>query len=199
MKKKDENKIPQIYTATLQLVMEIGIAGITMRHIAQKAGIATGTLYIYFEDKDKLINSLYEECRAVSINAYFKDYDPALPFKTCFQTIWKNIFQFRVANFDVAVFMEQYIHSPFISESTREMSRQLYEPLFKLFDRGREELVFKNLDTKLLLIFMMGSISELIKYLKYYKRKITDDILADAMAMCWDGLKKEKTGIHTNK
>ncbi len=195
MKKRDENKIAQIYTAALQLVVEMGIAGITMRDIAKRAGIATGTLYIYFEDKEKLIHSLYEECRSITIKNYFKNYEASLPFKTCFRVIWNNIFQHRISNFDVAVFMEQFLHSPFNSESTREMSRQLFSPLYKVIERGKEEAIFKNFDTKLMLIFMMGSVTELIKYLKYTNRKMTDDVIENAFTMCWDGLKITKKSL----
>lgn len=190
MKQRDDNKIQQIFTATLQLVVKSGVAGITMRQIAKAAGMATGTLYIYFKDKDQLINQLYASCRAASINAYFRGYDDAMPYKKGFKTIWNNILQYRLNNFDAAVFMEQCYHSPFISESTREMSRQQLQPLYKLMDRGKEEKTLKDLDSIMLLIFMMGSITEVIKYVNYHKKKITDDMITNAFTICWDGLKK---------
>ncbi len=190
MKARDETKIGQIFAATLQLVVEMGIAGITMRQIAKKARLATGTLYIYFRDKDDLIHQLYEDCRNASINAYFKGYDPDLPFKEGFRIIWINILHFRIENFDAAVFMEQSYHSPFISESSKEMSRDLLRPLFKLMERGKEAKVVKELDTVLLLMFMVGSTNDVIKYIKYHQRKLTDDIIQQAFTLCWDGLKR---------
>jgi AcrR family transcriptional regulator len=190
LKLKDEHKVGQIFSATLNLVVQIGVAGITMRQIASKAGMATGTLYIYFKDKDELINQLYEDCRTSSINAYFNGYDPAKPFKTGFRKIWENILAHKIANFDVAVFMEQCYHSPFISESTKEMSHQLLKPLYRLMEKGKEDLILKDFDTKLLLTFMIGSITEVIKYVKYNNKKISGDVVEDAFSICWDGLKK---------
>ena len=55
MKIKDDNKINDIYAATLKLVKANGLAGITMQAVAKEAGVATGTLYIYFQNKDELI------------------------------------------------------------------------------------------------------------------------------------------------
>jgi TetR/AcrR family transcriptional regulator, repressor of fatR-cypB operon len=190
VKQKDENKTAQIFAATLKLVADIGVAGITMRQIASKAGIATGTLYIYFKDKEELVNQLYENCRTSSVNAYLQGYDPAKTFKTGFKIIWKNIFLYRIENFDASVFMEQCFHSPFITETTREMTRRLIQPLYKLMDRGKQEMIIKDLDTKLLLIFMVGNINEVCKYVKYNNKKISDDIIEDAFTVCWDGLKK---------
>lgn len=189
VKPRDETKIQQIFAATLQLVVLRGVAGITMRQIAKEAKMATGTLYIYFKDKDKLINDLYYSCRASSVSAYFKGYNPSIPYKEGFTIIWNNILNHRLENFDEAVFMEQCYHSPFMSESTKEMNQQLLQPLYKLIERGKEEKLLKNLDTILLLISMMGSITGLIKYINYHKKKITDDMIGNAFLICWDGLK----------
>lgn len=190
MKQRDENKIQQIFTATLQLVVKKGVAGITMRQIAKAANMATGTLYIYFRDKDELVNQLYSNCRASSVNAYFHGYKDKVAYKKGFKTIWNNILDDRIKNFDVYVFMEQCYHSPFISESTKEMSKQLLQPLFKLMERGREEKILKDLDPIMLLIFMMGSITEVIKYVNYHKKKITPEMMENAFIICWDGLKR---------
>jgi AcrR family transcriptional regulator len=190
VKQRDDSKIQQIFAATLQLVVKSGVAGITMRQIAKAAGMATGTLYIYFKDKDELVNQLYVSCRAASIDAYFKGYNETSPFKKGFRIIWNNILQYRLANFDVSVFMEQCYHSPFISESTKEMNEQLFQPLYKLMERGKAEKLLNNYDTLLLLILMMGSITGVIKYINYHKKKTTADMMENAFTICWDGLKK---------
>jgi hypothetical protein len=39
------------------------VAGVTMGEIAREAGMATGTLYIYFKNKEELINYLFFDCR----------------------------------------------------------------------------------------------------------------------------------------
>ena len=171
-------------------MVEIGVAGITMRQIAQEAGMATGTLYIYFKDKESLITRLYEECKESSISAYFKDYDPAKPFKTGFKVVFKNILAHKLEHFAIAVFLEQCYHSPFLSQSSKEMSRTLVNPLFKLMERGKEEKMFKDLDTLFLLIFMVGSITDAIKYIKYNNKKITPEVTESAFTLCWDGLKR---------
>ncbi|MEO5594814.1 MAG: TetR/AcrR family transcriptional regulator [Chitinophagaceae bacterium] len=189
MKKRDDNKIQQIFAATLRLVVQTGVAGITMRQIAKEAKMATGTLYIYFKDKEELINHLYASCRASSVNTYFKGYNDAIPFKEGCKIIWNNILNHRLENFDESVFMEQCYHSPFISASTREMSQQLLKPLFKLIDGGKEKKILKDLDTTMLLIFMMGSINGIIKYVNYHKKKITAEMIKNGFVICWDGLK----------
>ncbi|MGI8952089.1 MAG: TetR/AcrR family transcriptional regulator [Chitinophagaceae bacterium] len=47
-------------------MIEKGLAGITINKIASRASLATGTVYIYFDSKDKLVNELYTACRKAS-------------------------------------------------------------------------------------------------------------------------------------
>ena len=78
MKLRDDKKTEQIFGAALGLVKEKGLAGITMCEIAKEAGLATGTLYIYFKNKEELINILFAECRKASVENYFHQYNPHL-------------------------------------------------------------------------------------------------------------------------
>ena len=72
MKPRDDKKVEQIYKATLLLVTEKGLAGITMSEIAKEAGLATGTLYIYFKNKDELVNALLPHAESLQLKFILK-------------------------------------------------------------------------------------------------------------------------------
>jgi len=95
LKQRDDKKTDQIFQAALGLVKEKGLAGITMCEIAKEAGMATGTLYIYFKNKDELINILFAECRKASAENYFQNYDPSQPFKSGFVIIHHSLMSVR--------------------------------------------------------------------------------------------------------
>lgn len=189
VKPRDEYKIDQIFQATLLLVRQKGLAGITMSEIAGAAKIATGTLYIYFESKEKLINELFTLCRKSSVDIYFKGYDSSLSFKTGIRTIWFNLLEFRIENFKESVFMDQCYHSPYITETTKELTKKLIQPLYKLVERGKEEHQLKNLDAFILLIFMVSGINEYVKHSVYSEKKITKSSMEDLFNLMWDGIK----------
>lgn len=189
MKPRDDKKIEQIYEATLSLVKANGLAGVTMSEIAKEAHIATGTLYIYFKNKSELINALFTECRNRSAKIYFKNYDPSMPFKKGLKTIWLNLLTYRIKKFEEAIFVDQCFHSPFITQTTKELTKKLFAPLFSLIESGKKQKLLKKADTLLLLTFMAGSINETVKYAKYSNRKLSEDIIEQMFSMCWDGLK----------
>ena len=51
----------RILQAALHLIAERGFHAAPMAEIAEKAGVAAGTIYRYFENKDILINELHGE------------------------------------------------------------------------------------------------------------------------------------------
>lgn len=189
MKPRDDNKIQQIYQATLRLVKAKGLAGITMSEIAREANIATGTLYIYFKNKSELINALFTECRNRSAKVYFKNYDESMPFKKGLKIIWLNLLNYRIKKFEEAVFVDQCFHSPFITQTTKELTKKLFAPLYSLMESGKKQKLIKKSDTLLLLTFMAGSINETVKYAHYSNKKLSAQVIEQMFLMFWDGLK----------
>jgi AcrR family transcriptional regulator len=190
LKRRDDSKTELIFQAMLDLVKEQGLAGITMAAVAKKAGLATGTVYIYFRNKEELINQLFTLCRESSAACYFSNYDPAQPFEQCFQNVWMNILRYRIKYFGRAVFMDQCYHSPFLSESTLEMNRQMVKPLFGLIKRGKREKKLKAMDTYLMLTFMIGCIHEGVRNAHYNNTPLTKTAIEQMYTLCWDGMKQ---------
>jgi AcrR family transcriptional regulator len=59
MQKSDETRL-KILTAALALFRTQGFEKSTMREVAQRAGVATGAAYYYFDSKDALVLAFYE-------------------------------------------------------------------------------------------------------------------------------------------
>jgi AcrR family transcriptional regulator len=190
VKLRDEKKTTQISKALLGLVKQKGLAGVTMGEIAKEAGMATGTLYIYFKNKEELINYLFFDCRKEALKNYFLNYDESKPFKSGFHTVWMNILNFRIENFEEVVFMDQCYHSPFINECTMKLTKEMKKPLFKLIERGKDENIFKDIDIMALLTFMIGSIHEGVKNAHYNQKPLTKKDIDSMFKLCWDGMKK---------
>ena len=60
MQKSDETK-RKILTAALALFRTQGFEKSTMRDVAERAGVATGAAYYYFDSKDALVLAFYEQ------------------------------------------------------------------------------------------------------------------------------------------
>ncbi len=68
MKSKEEvvqeYRIQSIQEATMRVISRKGMAAATMQEIAEEAGVAKGTIYLYFRDRDELVEKTFESAMA---------------------------------------------------------------------------------------------------------------------------------------
>lgn len=55
-----EYRVQSIQDAALRVISRKGMAAATMQEIAEEAGIAKGTIYLYFRDRDELVEKTFE-------------------------------------------------------------------------------------------------------------------------------------------
>src|ERR1700720_3096417 len=106
MRVKDEQKVALFYASTLTLVSQVGLVGLTIPLIARQSKVATGTLYIYFKNKEELILSLYKEIKKNFQTRMFVDYDPAVPVKDSLRKMWENSLTYAVSNYEEQIFLQ---------------------------------------------------------------------------------------------
>jgi len=189
---KDESKVDAIYKATLALVKERGLAGITMSDISKEASIATGTLYIYFKNKDELIRALFTECRQKSACYYFEGVDAPLSFEERMKKLFRNIICFKMKNFEVSAFLEQSYHSPYVHITDLKKKQKALFPLLDLIQEGIENKKIKDTDIELIVSFLFGIINEMVKKAYFSNKKITDAVINEVYEMFWNGIKDTK-------
>ena len=189
MKPKDDEKQQAIADATFALVEQAGLSGLTMAAIARQAGIATGTLYVYYKSKEELLNALYEVAKGATIEQVMLGYDAAAPFRGRFQRMWANLVKHRLARYSEAVFQEQYYNSPWFSEASRKLSARFVADWFAIFEDAKTHQILKDVPTLLLVASFMGSVRETASLVRSGGLKRDDASLALAFGICWDGIK----------
>jgi len=189
VKLKDDEKLRAITRATFTLVEQTGLSGLTMAAIAREAGLATGTLYVYFKSKDELLTALYEQAKTETTASLMQGDDPAAPFRSRFQRMWLNWLDHRLTHAAQMVFIEQYYNSPWFSEASRNLSARLIKDWLDLIETAKAQQILKNVPTPLLVNSFGGSVRETANLLRSGTLKRTDAHLAMAFGLCWDGIK----------
>lgn len=59
MRKIDTEKRDKVTQAVLQITMEEGLAGLSFDKLAKRAGISSGTPYVYYRDKTDMLSCIY--------------------------------------------------------------------------------------------------------------------------------------------
>jgi AcrR family transcriptional regulator len=69
-----EFRVQSIQEAAIRVISRKGMASATMQEIAEEAGVAKGTIYLYFRDREELVEKTFE----TSIGELHKRIDAAL-------------------------------------------------------------------------------------------------------------------------
>ncbi|HEX2060092.1 MAG TPA: helix-turn-helix domain-containing protein [Thermoanaerobaculia bacterium] len=99
MKSKEEvvqeYRIQSIQEATMRVIARKGMAAATMQDIADEAGVAKGTIYLYFRDRDELVEKTFE-CAMLEL---FQRIDDALHRDMPFEEKMRAVISAQLAFF----------------------------------------------------------------------------------------------------
>jgi TetR/AcrR family transcriptional regulator, repressor of fatR-cypB operon len=187
MKRKDEAKARDIFAATLRTVQEHGLVGLSMEAVARRAGVAAGTLYVYHESKEALLEALYLETKRALTEAVFRD--EGLPVRPAFIAMCRAYLEYLAEHPAEIAFLEQMARSTLLSPRVRTVVEPGVRPLVELLERGKRELLLKDLDTRLMIAFLQAAVQELSSFAAALPRARRAAQHEQIAQLCWDALK----------
>jgi len=186
---KTEDKREAILLATLRLVNNNGFHAAPMSKIAAEAGVSAGTIYLYFENKEDLVNLLYRELKLKFAAKALTGFNPEVPVKKGFETIWRNVLAYKLSEPEEAAFLEQCDNTPMVTEASREFGLKSVQPLFDLWERGQQEGIIKPFCRPMLFAFSLFPIIYVAQsYIKSGKQLSLEAINA-AFGASWDAIR----------
>lgn len=178
-----------ILQTVLKLVNREGFYHLNMKNVATEAGIAAGTIYIYFSSKEQLINELYKKLVKDYHSAILSGYNPDNKFEENFRQMTSNAIGFYAENKDYFSFIEQYTYSPFLFKETLEESLTILEPLKKLLQQAKQNNEVKNLPDELLLSLVSGPITSMMRLFIAGKADLSQELLRKQLIeACWKSI-----------
>ncbi len=162
-REKDYSKIDKIFEATLRLVYDKGFAGIKLTEVARLSGIAIGTIYLYFKDKDDLINQLYQYMLRKKKQDVNIDLDLNRHSEELIKELWMTYYESVFNDLKAADFFYQYQQSNALVKLINENDAFVFANLRRVLSKGVMEGRLKNMDEDILYTIMIGPIHEMAK------------------------------------
>lgn len=188
-KVRDEKKIEEIFKATLKLVIRTGFSGLKMADVAREAKLATGTLYIYFQNKEELINATFIETKKKIAAVILDDQNAAATYFETFRKTWNSYFTFCLKHPEYMLFVEQFIYSGFITENIKTKAESFFEDFNTFLKQGQEQNMLKAHDIELLKAQLMGPIHETIKISVNKKISLNETTIDQCFDMAWQSVR----------
>ncbi len=98
------------------MIVEEGFDGLSMHKLAKAVGISVSTIYIYFKNREDLLNQLYAEVSAVFATETLRNFDPEMDFEAGLWLQWKNRLKYVARHPMHFHFSEQFRNSPLIHQ-----------------------------------------------------------------------------------
>ena len=186
---KSIDKRNALINATIDLVNNDGFHATPMSKIAKMACVSPATIYLYFENKQDLVNKTYIEVKSNYTAYAFATYDESMSVEKGFEVIWKRIADFKLKESAHAMFLAQCDNTPMIDEESRQEGIKHLQPLLDLWARGKKEGIIKPLSDYMLYAYSINSLSFLMITQNRGSVKLDAKELDQAFEAAWSSIK----------
>lgn len=190
VRKLDPEKRETFLNAALKLFVSNGVQTTSTAKIAQEAGTAAGTLFIYFPTKQDLINELILKIsreQSENTKAMLK---PSLSAQDTFLTIWQSSIHWFLENLASYQYIQQIRDSGIIPDEVTQETERYFDYYFEAIQKGVSEGIIKPYALELVGTFLYYDIvavmNQLIASADESKQEETIQI---GFELFWDGIK----------
>jgi len=199
---KTSDKRSDIMQAALELIAKQGFHRAPMAVIAEKAGVAAGTIYRYFESKDVLITELHQELEEKVSARLRQGYPAEQPLQERFLYLIRELLRYFITNHLHFRYMEQYFNSPYGISMHRD--RLLGKPgkheiVMEIFKEGSSQQILKDLPVAVLFSLAFGPLISMIRDHILGFIVLDDPLIKQITEACWDAIKTSSSNVIDDK
>ncbi|QLB12289.1 TetR family transcriptional regulator [Bisgaardia hudsonensis] len=178
----------QIFAATERLMEVSGLHCLSMHKIAKEANISVGTIYLYFKNKDELLEQFARRLFLFFCENLGKDYDDTLSYFEQYRRMWLNLWNLLNNNPKLLININQY-HSLFMFYNVfeKEKNAKYWE---QFCQRGIQENALCELPPKILFILGLETAINLALDKESLNQSLSDDMLERIIERSWRAIKK---------
>lgn len=175
------DKREAILAAALRLIARLGLHATPMSAVAKHAGVAAGTLYLYFPSKEAMINDLYLEVladrdRCMAADAEGARRDGAVG-RAGLWAFWQGLARWHLDHPDASSFLHQCKSSAILTDETRDAERRMNAEGLVNFEHAVAAGRLRDLPLQVFWSLVAGPIFLLAQMRDAGEMEITDDVL----------------------
>ena len=182
---RSPDKRSRLLSAALELVQSRGFDNVAVPEVAQAAGVATGTIYRYFKDKQALGNALYRYWRNTYNGFVLVPSAPELPPREEFGRLWQRMALFARTYPRPARFLDLHHHGPWLDAENRAAEALFAAHIGEMTARGQEAGVLRPLPPEIVTALYWGAAAGLAKFLADDSAGFTGTTAADTGEALW--------------
>ncbi|WP_179380917.1 TetR/AcrR family transcriptional regulator [Jannaschia marina] len=124
-KRKTGDKLGDIRRATVAEVVERGSSAASVNAIAARAGLAVGTVYRYYENKEQLLRAVYLANKTDLHDVMMQAASGANTHEDRIRAMWFAVLRYAVDAPQSFLFSEMVVNDTILTDSDRERIREM--------------------------------------------------------------------------
>ena len=164
-RRRENDKYQRILEAAIKVFAEQGFFQSTIAQIAKEAGVADGTIYLYFKNKDDILVQFFNYKAKQVFDGFREEVNRAESAVDKLRNlIRRHLAEFqRDRNMAILYQFETHQSSRLAEEQIKEMSNMYLDIVAEIMEQGQQEgLIRKNLYLSLVKRFILGAVDEVI-------------------------------------
>lgn len=112
MRKRDDEKAKSIKEAVIKLILQEGFHGTSISKIAKEAGVSPATVYIYFDNKEIMLQDIYREYSEEIFDYIFRKVHQGMAGKQLIEILVRSYYNYIQEHREIFNFVEQFSNCP---------------------------------------------------------------------------------------
>lgn len=186
---KDEKR-DAILEAALELFSERGFYGTAVPLLAEKAKVAAGTIYRYFENKEAIVNALYQEQKQLFGANVLAEFPFDAPARDQFHYFWTKSCAFARQHPKAIAFLELHHHHSYLDDVSRALEANILSHAYAFFAMTAEKKVTKPYPPEVLGSIVWGSFVGLMRGCWEKRLDLSDETIEQAENCVWEAIRR---------
>jgi len=184
------SKIEDIHKSALKIINKQGLYQAPVSQIAREAGVAAGTMYVYYKSKDQLLISLYKLVLKGLSESVHDAMEDSLDERSQFFKLWLAIFKYYITNPDRFMYLRQFSASPYEKQIGNDEFTKSVEPLARVISDAMKKGQLKDLPLPLVISMVMSNIEATVRIQLSGSVQLSGSLLQELLASSWRALEK---------
>jgi len=142
MRRRDDEKEQRIKEAVIELILKEGFDGTSIAKIARLAEVSPATVYIYFDNKEEMLQKIYREYSEQVYGYLLQRVSPQMDGAQLIATLMRSYYAYMSEHQEIFSFVEQCSHCPTLSGCCTQ--RQGICRLFALIQQCKADGIIRN-------------------------------------------------------
>ncbi len=173
---------------------EHGFHNVPVSLISKESGVAVGTIYFYFNNKQGLMDSMYTDIINDMSKYVSVGIESAKTIEEKIYCFWMGYFNYCINNPLQANFICQPGIEKYISPSLIQYDKEIFGQVKNIIDEGIKEEIIKDLPYNVILSFLIGPIKDIQIFYQAGEIDIDESMMNKIFGVFWNGIVHKNNG-----